>query len=219
METLDDRVSSLEETVHFCIGLNPGDAKSIPKKKCYALTTYGKAESAPSPPKDEDLRSLEMARQNIMLTQRLMARITGKRLREGTIGGCSRNPSSSFDNWSTCPIIKEVLDEFSTVVKKISSHISFAEAWKMYPFFRGCFWQNKERQDEIEALYDKSRNLRPIFRTFHKFVDAGLFVALCSIYGYDFDDSLCDSGAGVSLNTATLVELMEITDMCQSKMR
>lgn len=132
------------------------------------MTIYDEVEAAPNPSKDMDQRTLARSRQNTMMTHRQTSKISGKRLQEGThIAGRIRSPSTSQDTLSTSSIRNEMLEYFNSMVKDHPSHISFTETWKKYHSLRDCFWHNKERPNEIEALFDKARDAKLVFVRFY----------------------------------------------------
>lgn len=146
-------------------------------------------------------------------THRLTARISIKRSLEGTqLAKRSRSPSTSFDKRVTRSISDELLEDFNSIVKKLPSRISFAETRKL-PFFRRFFWHSRGKENEIEVLFERARDPKSNLRTLYKTEDLRILIVPCSIRGYDFDDSLCNSGAGVRLISEILLEWMELQNM------
>ncbi|KAF8114438.1 hypothetical protein N665_0037s0015 [Sinapis alba] len=107
--------------------------------------------------------------------------------------------------------------DFTKMVRRLPKGISFEDAREIRPlhmFFKNC----RETQEEIKALFTEALiELAPL-RVLPKVEDPGKFVFPCSIDGFEFKESLCNSGSSINVMSKTIAEKLEIDRIQPSKM-
>ncbi|KAF8053158.1 hypothetical protein N665_1457s0002 [Sinapis alba] len=106
---------------------------------------------------------------------------------------------------------------FNKMVRRLPKGISFEYAREIRPlhmFFKNC----RETQEEIKALFTEALTEPTPLRVLPKVEDPGKFVFPCSIAGFEFKESLCDSGSSVNIMSKAIAEKLGIDRIQPSKM-
>ncbi|KAF8083350.1 hypothetical protein N665_0579s0001 [Sinapis alba] len=114
-------------------------------------------------------------------------------------------------------ISAEKLAGFNKMVRRLPKGISFEDAREIRPlhmFFKNC----RETQEEIKALFTEALTEPAPLRVLPKVEDPGKFVFPCSIAGFEFNESLCDSGSSVNIMSKAVAEKLGIDRIQPSKM-